>query len=122
MGGPENANDQKEVVLHRLRIGLGKLSLKKWESIIRLVTRFTEVRVMIGVGAWGFEGRPIEGHVVFSGTRPARNQVLRNRKALAMTETLLKLMAAAASIGLSKALIPKNGTRIPAATGTPIAL
>jgi hypothetical protein len=34
-----------------------------------------------------------------------------------MTETELKLIAAAASIGLKR--IPKNGYRIPAATGTP---
>ena len=36
------------------------------------------------------------------------------------TETELKLMAAAAIIGLSR--IPKTGNKIPAATGTPSAL
>ena len=42
---------------------------------------------------------------------------LLNRNAFVITETELKLIAAAAIIGLSN--IPKNGNRIPAATGTP---
>lgn len=42
------------------------------------------------------------------------------RKALEITDTELKLIAAAAIIGLSKR--PKNGYKIPAATGTPRAL
>jgi hypothetical protein len=42
---------------------------------------------------------------------------LRNLKAFEITETELKLIAAAAIIGLSN--IPKNGNRIPAAMGTP---
>jgi len=50
------------------------------------------------------------------------NGVNRRRSALAMTETELKLMAAAAIMGLSKADMPKIGTRTPAATGTPSAL
>ena len=37
-----------------------------------------------------------------------------------MTETELKLIAAAATIGLSR--MPKEGYRTPAATGTPTAL
>ena len=41
----------------------------------------------------------------------------RNRKAFAMTETELKLIAAPAMIGLSK--MPKNGYSTPAAIGTP---
>ena len=41
-------------------------------------------------------------------------------KALVITDTELKLMAAAAIMGLSK--IPKKGNKIPAATGTPIEL
>ena len=45
---------------------------------------------------------------------------LRKRSALVITETELKLMAAAAKMGLSS--IPKNGYRTPAAIGTPIAL
>jgi len=45
---------------------------------------------------------------------------LRRRRALVITETELKLMAAAAKIGLSSR--PKNGYRTPAAMGTPIAL
>jgi hypothetical protein len=40
--------------------------------------------------------------------------------ALAITETELKLIAAAAIIGLSRS--PKNGYRTPAATGTPTML
>ena len=44
----------------------------------------------------------------------------RNRKALLMTETELKLIAAAARIGLSSH--PKNGYSTPAAIGTPIEL
>lgn len=40
-----------------------------------------------------------------------------NRKEFAITDTELKLMAAAAIIGESK--IPKTGNRTPAATGTP---
>ena len=43
-----------------------------------------------------------------------------SRNALVMTETELKLMAAAAIIGLRR--IPKNGNKMPAATGTPIEL
>ena len=42
------------------------------------------------------------------------------RRAFAITETELKLIAAAAKIGLSN--IPKNGYKTPAAIGTPIAL
>lgn len=41
----------------------------------------------------------------------------RKRNALAITETELKLMAAAAIMGDNK--IPKNGNRTPAAIGTP---
>jgi hypothetical protein len=43
--------------------------------------------------------------------------IFRSLKALAITHTELKLIAAAAIIGLSN--IPKNGNKIPAATGTP---
>ena len=42
---------------------------------------------------------------------------LRKRREFAITETELKLMAAAARIGLSNS--PKNGYRTPAAMGTP---
>lgn len=42
---------------------------------------------------------------------------LLNLNAFDITETELKLMAAAAIIGLNS--IPKNGNSIPAATGTP---
>ncbi len=50
------------------------------------------------------------------------NLTLFNRNAFPITDTLLKLIAAAASIGLSSAAVPKNGTSIPAAIGTPSAL
>ena len=50
----------------------------------------------------------------------ASSEVLRSLRALPMTETELKLMAAAANIGLSR--MPKKGYRTPAATGTPSAL
>ena len=42
------------------------------------------------------------------------------RSEFVITDTELKLMAAAAKIGLSK--IPKNGYRTPPAMGTPIEL
>ena len=42
------------------------------------------------------------------------------RRAFVITDTELKLMAAAAIIGLSR--MPKNGNSTPAATGTPMAL
>lgn len=45
---------------------------------------------------------------------------LRNRSEFAITDTELKLMAAAAMIGDSKS--PKNGYSTPAAIGTPAAL
>jgi len=45
---------------------------------------------------------------------------LRNLKALAITETELKLIAKAASIGDKRS--PKKGNKIPAAIGTPILL
>lgn len=45
------------------------------------------------------------------------NETRRSLSALPITETELKLIAAAASIGLSNK--PKNGYRIPAAIGTP---
>ena len=45
---------------------------------------------------------------------------LLSRNALAITDTELKLMAAAAIIGLSNS--PKNGNKIPAAIGIPIEL
>ena len=41
---------------------------------------------------------------------------LRSRRAFAITETELNVMAALAMAGLKR--IPKNGYRIPAATGT----
>ena len=44
----------------------------------------------------------------------------RNRSAFVITETELKLMAAAAIMGFKSK--PKNGNRTPAAIGTPIAL
>ncbi len=44
----------------------------------------------------------------------------RRRSALLITDTELRLMAAAAMMGLSNT--PKNGYRMPAATGTPNAL
>lgn len=46
--------------------------------------------------------------------------VLRRRSALPITETELKLMAAAAIIGLRR--IPKKGYSAPAASGMPRAL
>lgn len=50
----------------------------------------------------------------------SQSATLRRRRALAITETELKLMAALASIGLSSQ--PRNGYRTPAATGMPITL
>ncbi len=43
----------------------------------------------------------------------------RSRRAFAITETLLKLIAAAAIIGFSNADMPNSGTSTPAAIGTP---
>ena len=48
------------------------------------------------------------------------SSVFRSRKALPITDTELRLIAAAANIGLSSR--PKNGYRIPAAIGTPAVL
>ena len=48
------------------------------------------------------------------------NLLFRNRSAFPITETELKLIAKAASIGESK--IPKIGDKTPAAIGTPNAL
>ena len=47
-------------------------------------------------------------------------RAVRRRRAFAITETELKLMAAAAIIGLNR--IPKNGYKTPAAIGTPSVL
>ena len=52
--------------------------------------------------------------------RPGYSFTFRRRNALVITDTLLKLMAALASIGDSRS--PKAGYRMPAATGTPIEL
>jgi len=52
--------------------------------------------------------------------RPVHSRAPRNRKALPTTDTELKLIAAAAIIGLSSS--PKKGYSTPAATGTPIEL
>ena len=48
------------------------------------------------------------------------NFVFRNRRALVITDTELKVMAAAAIIGLNR--MPNIGYRTPAAIGTPMAL
>src|SRR5487761_1651894 len=45
-----------------------------------------------------------------------KRRLLRNRSALAITDSELKLIAAEATIGISK--MPKNGYSTPAATGT----
>jgi hypothetical protein len=58
-------------------------------------------------GANGDDGRP-------------HNFCDRSRSALAITDTELKLMAAAAIIGLSR--MPKKGYSTPAAIGTPMML
>ena len=50
----------------------------------------------------------------------AHRLIRRNRSAFAITETELKLIAAAAIIGLSNQ--PKTGYKMPAASGTPRAL
>jgi hypothetical protein len=49
-----------------------------------------------------------------------QSETLRKRRALAMTETELKLMAALASMGLRSQ--PNNGKKAPAAMGIPSAL
>lgn len=46
----------------------------------------------------------------------------RSRSALVMTETLLRLIAAAAIIGFSSHASPRTGTSTPAATGIPSVL
>ena len=58
--------------------------------------------------------RQVVGHVVH------QIRARRSRKAFAITETELKLIAAAAIIGLRST--PKSGKSTPAATGTPRAL
>jgi hypothetical protein len=66
--------------------------------------------------------RPLQSH--HSSIRPhARvfySVARRSRSALAMTDTELKAIAAAAKIGLSRT--PNTGYRTPAAIGTPAAL
>lgn len=57
---------------------------------------------------------------MFSGKRPIYSVVLRNRSALPITETELKLIAALAIIGLST--MPNHGNSAPAAIGTPMKL
>lgn len=52
--------------------------------------------------------------------RSNQRRTVLSRSAFVITETELKLMAAAAIIGLSSK--PKNGYKIPAAMGTPIEL
>jgi hypothetical protein len=48
------------------------------------------------------------------------NAILLSRRAFAITDTELNVIAALAIMGLST--IPKYGYKIPAATGTPMAL
>ena len=52
--------------------------------------------------------------------KPLHSEVVRRRNAFAITETELKLIAAAAIIGLSSN--PNTGKSTPAASGTPNAL
>ncbi len=68
--------------------------------------------------AWSIY-RPCATGIANKSAIPYRDN-LRKRSALKITDTELKLMAAAAIIGDSR--MPKNGYRIPAATGTPSAL
>ena len=56
----------------------------------------------------------------YSATLGVHSAAVRSRSALAITDTELKLIAAAAIMGDSSR--PVNGYRIPAATGTPAAL
>ena len=63
---------------------------------------------------------PHPGSNHLAGERSAQSRALRNRSALAMTVTELKLMAALAIMGEST--MPKKGNRTPAASGTPAAL
>ena len=44
---------------------------------------------------------------------------VRSRRALVMTKTLLRLIAAAAKIGVTCQFEPRTGTRMPAARGMP---
>ena len=55
-----------------------------------------------------------------SNAQPVHNSVVLSRKAFAITETELNVMAALAIIGLKS--IPKKGYKTPAAMGTPTTL
>src|SRR5271167_672869 len=59
----------------------------------------------------------LQGQIKSSGNRSIHNSTFLSRREFAITEIELKLMAAAARIGLSSN--PKNGYRTPAAIGTP---
>lgn len=58
--------------------------------------------------------------ICFSFRTPLYNFTLRNRRAFAITDTELKLIAAAATIGFNNH--PNSGYSTPAASGTPAAL
>ena len=59
------------------------------------------------------EGLGVSSKLIYT----THKEILRNLNELAITETELKLMAAAAIIGDNK--MPKNGYKIPAAIGMP---
>ena len=58
-----------------------------------------------------------EAGLVFNSPGHPQTDTFRSRSALPITDTELRLMAALAIIGLKR--MPKNGYRIPIATGTP---
>jgi len=83
----------------------------------RFSTRFRKS----DLAAWRTPGFPRKIVLTFAPfTLIYASSIFRSRKALLITETELRLIAAAASIGLSSR--PNTGYRMPAATGTPMLL
>jgi len=83
-----------------------------------------DIAALIRMGGWytaGVEtGRLMLRYLAEGLPGKYQSLMLRRRSALAMTETELALIAAAATIGLSST--PRTGYSTPAATGTPSAL
>lgn len=73
-----------------------------------------EDSVKCGIRFWRIES---DGEARLRGDIARHTRIERSRRALVMTETELKLITAAASIGLSSRW--KNGYSTPAAIGTP---
>lgn len=96
------------------------------ETLVLHIFEFTSFLYTLLSGAFMYKACLLQDtpgsriSVIVSSGLTIQNCCRPSRSALVITETELKLMAAAAIIGLSK--IPKNGYSIPAAIGTPTEL